>query len=645
MQSFLLIVSRRATRATFVLLLALVILSAALNVLWSATTLSGFITPMVSRQVADRYDIQLKFDSVGLNSDLTLCMNHVQLERAVQRFALQLEAPQVCINNWWSLLMSPDSAVPSLRLESPLVTLRPASRRANPTLTSVSARTAPNRARSSTTNSASSINLPAIHIEFEDMELNWANLALPSQLPSQGQLSGLSGQYEPPGTLTIEKQPEDARIKVAFESKQTTWKIHTNIDGNISAFLPELQLPWDIHIKHLESLGTITAESALSGNLRVNLNLRHDKIDLECPWAAKNPFKDLYAEEHLSFILDQDSHRLKIEDGRIDVQGVPFEIALKLSDYKASNPRFSVGVELKNAPISRVLSISPEPERTPFANKIGDAILAKAQFKMNGQLEDPSTWSPHLNYNITIPEQVSTGLETFEDNFLYFPLTADGLSETAVVLGPETDHWLTYTNIPSALRASIMASEDGTFMRHQGIELEEVKHAIESQIQGGRLRGGSTISQQLVKNLFLSRDRTAIRKLQEAVLTFLLETHLGKKKIFELYANVIEWGPRIFGAQAASFHYFGTDVNNLNHAELAFLTIIIPSPIRYHQYHRLGTIPSFLRRKVDRLLDKLYRLGYLTADQFEEALAQTIQFAPHISHNFEEFIDDYEDED
>jgi monofunctional biosynthetic peptidoglycan transglycosylase len=141
--------------------------------------------------------------------------------------------------------------------------------------------------------------------------------------------------------------------------------------------------------------------------------------------------------------------------------------------------------------------------------------------------------------------------------------------------------WVAFDRIPELLKKAVLVSEDAAFYSHKGIDFAELKESIKQDIRERRfVRGGSTITQQLAKNLYLSGDKTLWRKFTEALIARRLERALPKNRIFALYLNVIELGPHIFGVQAAARHWFGKDVGDLTLEEMVRLTAIIPRPLR-----------------------------------------------------------------
>ena len=146
--------------------------------------------------------------------------------------------------------------------------------------------------------------------------------------------------------------------------------------------------------------------------------------------------------------------------------------------------------------------------------------------------------------------------------------------------------WVPYEKISVNLKRALIAAEDAKFVDHEGFDWEGIQKAYEKNLKKGRIvAGGSTISQQLAKNLFLSTKRTPWRKLEEAAITVMLEAVMDKQRIFEIYLNIIEWGNGVFGAEAAARHYYLTNAGSLSAEQSARLAAMVPNP-RYYDAHR-----------------------------------------------------------
>jgi len=166
--------------------------------------------------------------------------------------------------------------------------------------------------------------------------------------------------------------------------------------------------------------------------------------------------------------------------------------------------------------------------------------------------------------------------------------------------------WVDYENINPNLVRAVIASEDSNFLYHNGVEWDAIRDAwaynrAQASKGSSRRRGGSTITQQLAKNLFLSPKRSYARKAQELFLAYMLELLLSKERIIELYLNVAQWGNRHFGAEAAARRYFNTSASNLTAQQAAQLAVMLPNP-RYYDIH--GATP-YLRQRTQTIAQRM----------------------------------------
>ena len=163
--------------------------------------------------------------------------------------------------------------------------------------------------------------------------------------------------------------------------------------------------------------------------------------------------------------------------------------------------------------------------------------------------------------------------------------------------------WVPYDRISTYLKRAVIVAEDAKFADHEGFDLEGIEKAIErNKRRGHLLAGGSTISQQLAKNLFLSGERTYARKAQEALITIMLETVMDKERIFELYLNEAEWGDGgLFGCEAASRHYFGVSAAALTAEQAARLAAMLPRPRFYDRNRATPYLDSYSARILARM--------------------------------------------
>jgi monofunctional biosynthetic peptidoglycan transglycosylase len=170
--------------------------------------------------------------------------------------------------------------------------------------------------------------------------------------------------------------------------------------------------------------------------------------------------------------------------------------------------------------------------------------------------------------------------------------------------------WAPYGAISEHLKKAVLVSEDAAFFSHPGIDVHELKAALKKDWETWSFsRGGSTITMQLAKNLYLSPSKNPLRKAKEIIIAWQLERHLSKRRIFEIYLNVVEFGRNLYGAEAAARFYFGKSAAALDPLESATLAALLPSP-------RSSGERSLLKRR-NLILGRLAKVGYLTADEYQ----------------------------
>lgn len=165
--------------------------------------------------------------------------------------------------------------------------------------------------------------------------------------------------------------------------------------------------------------------------------------------------------------------------------------------------------------------------------------------------------------------------------------------------------WVSFENISPDLYLAVVVTEDQNFLEHYGFNIEAMQKAFKSNKKGKKIRGGSTISQQTAKNLYLWHGRNYLRKGLEAYFTLLIETFWSKERILEVYLNIIEFGDGIYGAQEASRYYFGVDAKDLSRKQAAQLAVILPNPRKY-KVNRAG---KYVQRQVDWTLNQMRMWG------------------------------------
>ena len=179
--------------------------------------------------------------------------------------------------------------------------------------------------------------------------------------------------------------------------------------------------------------------------------------------------------------------------------------------------------------------------------------------------------------------------------------------------------WVDFAGIPELLKEAVRITEDASFYWHKGIDFEEIKESLKRDLREKRFsRGGSTITQQLAKNIFLSPSKNPLRKVREYFIARRLEKALSKERIFTLYLNLIELGSGIFGVQAASRYYFGRDVSELSVEEIVRLTAIIPRPVTTDPRGSKG----WLNWRCSMILEKLRLYKKIGEDEYQSLIGK-----------------------
>lgn len=192
------------------------------------------------------------------------------------------------------------------------------------------------------------------------------------------------------------------------------------------------------------------------------------------------------------------------------------------------------------------------------------------------------------------------------------------------VVGPKNPRWTPYGAIPAALKKAVVAAEDANFYSHEGVDYEAIREAIKADWRKGKfVRGGSTITQQVAKNLYLTREKTLIRKVKEIVLARRMDDALSKSRILELYLNVVELGPMVYGVGHAAHYYFGKHPSALSVRECAFLASMLPGPKVYNPYRKMDRV----MRRSDRILRRMVAARMISREEYDAAMAEVPNLA------------------
>lgn len=226
----------------------------------------------------------------------------------------------------------------------------------------------------------------------------------------------------------------------------------------------------------------------------------------------------------------------------------------------------------------------------------------------------------------------------------YFEIKVDKENHRATYKQVQTmpGDWTPLDKISKRLRGAIVSSEDGKFYTHPGYDIEELQDAINDGVvkKKKKVRGASTITQQLIKNLYFQTDRSLWRKFKEMALTLWIEDHVEKDKILETYLNVIEYGENLYGIKDAAKFYFNKTPANLTARESAFLAMLLPSPKRYAQSFRKKQLTSFAQRIIQSVLFKMLQGGYIGIEEYYNNLDSRFSWEKHAEPESEPLVID-----
>jgi hypothetical protein len=256
-----------------------------------------------------------------------------------------------------------------------------------------------------------------------------------------------------------------------------------------------------------------------------------------------------------------------------------------------------------------------------------DLGSATIEVGVRGRASDPAALAVTQKIDFSPPRRMPPAVSRLRGDFVFRSDGGPG-PQHPIDVSPSSPDFIALQDVPPLFVRTLLLAEDAGFYGHRGIDLRELPSALLTNLsRGSAARGASTITQQLAKNLFLSRDKEVGRKLQELAITFLLESALGKDRILEIYLNIIEWGPDLRGLRPAAHRYFGCEPQALTPAQMAFLVAIIPGPIKYQRSFARGTPGPGLRLLIDNLLAKLRSVDAIGEEEYQRALSEPIVVA------------------
>lgn len=357
--------------------------------------------------------------------------------------------------------------------------------------------------------------------------------------------------------------------------------------------------------------------------------IRIEGLVLDLPSVASAPLQMAEAQVTGSLAFDWAAGSLDVEDGRTVLGRIRIPFALHAGGL-ADRPRFALKGSVERLPAQEVVDSLPKAVLASLEGMRLSGTFA-ATFDVDVDTGNLDAVRLDVRPDVADVTTVSLGkavdLDLLQSVFLHRIEEGDGTIVDRLI-GEATPEWVPLAEVPRFLVDALTTSEDASFFKHKGFSTVGIRRSVKVNLErGGFYQGASTLSQQLVKNLFLSREKTLSRKLQEVFLTWQMEQSFPKEKILELYLNVIEWGPNIWGLREAAGHYFAKRPFELTLLEAAYLVTIIPSPRSFHKHIEEGAVPTSFERRVKFLLEEMERRKLIGGEDVAAALEQHVRFA------------------
>ena len=368
-----------------------------------------------------------------------------------------------------------------------------------------------------------------------------------------------------------------------------------------------------------------------------------DRVSLQRRELSASPLAGI----HLAFrgrgTSTLDGSKLVVEDGELSLGDVRVAGSGSLARAEhATQLRWSGGVPL--ASCQAFLDATPSGMIPMLAN-----LRMSGTFAVQSQVDYDSEHTGETRVRLNVAndchiEQIPPELNPRRFESLW-RREVKGATKQPLELesGPGSVDWVPYDAISPFMETAVQVCEDGHFQAHHGFDFEAIENSIKDNLIKGRfVRGASTISMQLAKNLYLGKEKTLGRKLQEAVLTQLLEQELSKRELMELYLNVIEYGPGVYGIGPAARYYFAKRPSELSLGQALYIASILPNPERQH-FDKDGRVSEAWMRYLQRLMHIAKKIRHVTDEQLQSALTEQVAFhvadsggAPAPAHAFPE---------
>lgn len=352
-----------------------------------------------------------------------------------------------------------------------------------------------------------------------------------------------------------------------------------------------------------------------TGLAQVRTDMRFEDVELNVPWISRETMRGLHLGMAMDMLVDLEARKLTLSQGDMMLGQMPFSLTGEVQQVGGPHVRIEAQLKGENIPAEGLIEGFPQG----FVPALEDFELGGVlSIELGIALDTREPKALELEHHIDVSQ---LWVDRYGRANIPVLATKDfairvQTASTEHIIGPSTESWTRYRKLPRFLVQSLISAEDNSFFNHEGFDTLGIRNSLVANIEARDvIRGGSTISQQVVKNLYLDGSKTLSRKLQELFLTWQLELLVPKRRILELYFNLAHWGRDVYGIQAATRHYFDKHPAQLNLREAVFLASILPSPIRFGDAYARGDIPEDRRSKMRSILKNLRARGAINSDQ------------------------------
>jgi monofunctional biosynthetic peptidoglycan transglycosylase len=370
----------------------------------------------------------------------------------------------------------------------------------------------------------------------------------------------------------------------------------------------------------LETRATVSGD----GVVRLHASGSLAGLGISHPGLAAEPLTDIDLGWGGDAELDLKHQKLSVTNGELNVERVQFlyELALEAID---KDLKIELAARVPQADCDDLLGAAPRALLPDLEGlHLGGTFALDTSVSMDtrGLADTKVTWNWDNKCSVTAtPEAMDP--ERFREPFTHVVLDAKG-EETEFSTGPTTENWVPLDEISRHMETALIVCEDSRFWNHRGFDSKAIQDSIATNLKAGHfVRGASTLSMQLAKNLYLGKEKTLSRKLQQTLLTLLLEERMSKQDILELYLNVVEFGPGIYGIRQAAQHYFSAHPSELSLGQALFLASLLPSPKQNH-FAADGTLRKNRATHLRALMRIAHKIHRITDEELEDGLKEEL---------------------